>query len=51
LRGAVGELTVDATNYMNAIYGETWQTTFESIVDEEFDGCTFYAPVTPEENI
>jgi hypothetical protein len=51
LRGAVGELTVDATNYMNAIYGETWQTTFESIVDEELDGCTFYAPVTPEENI
>ena len=49
LRGAVGELTVDASNYMNAIYGEAWDSNFISTSDENsFDGCTFYAPVTEE---
>ena len=54
LRGAVGEMTIDETNYMNAIYGEAWDSNFTSTVDEAFDGCTFYAPVTeetPEGNI
>ena len=50
LRGAVGEIKVDATNYMNAIYGEVWDSfSFESISENgDFDGCTFYTPVTPE---
>ena len=49
LRGAVGEITVDASNYMNAIYGEAWDSNFVSTSDENsFDGCTFYAPVTEE---
>ena len=53
LRGAVGEMNIDATNYMNAIYGEAWDANFESTVDEQFDGCTVYtAPVeTPEETL
>ena len=53
LRGAVGELTVDSSNYMNAIYGESWDANFKSTSDENgYDGCTFYAPVseTPEGN-
>jgi hypothetical protein len=50
LRGAVGSIKVDATNYMNAIYGDVWDSfSFESISENgDFDGCTFYAPVTPE---
>ena len=54
LRGAVGEMAINETNYMNAIYGEVWDSNFESTVDEAFDGCTFYAPATeetPEGNI
>ena len=52
LRGAVGEMTIDGSNYMNAIYGEAWDGNFTSTVDEAFDGCTFYNPVveTPEGN-
>ncbi len=48
LRGATAELKVDATNYMNAIYGEPWDINFTSTSDSEFDGCTFYAPATEE---
>ena len=49
LRGAVGEITVDTSNYMNAIYGEAWDSNFVSTSDEnDFDGCTFYAPATEE---
>ena len=50
MRGAVGKINIDATNYMNAIYGEVWDSfSFESISENgDFDGCTFYAPVTPE---
>ena len=48
LRGAVGEITVDATNYMNAIYGEAWDANFESTSEEAFDGCTLYAPAQEE---
>jgi hypothetical protein len=52
LRGAVGEIKVDATNYMNAIYGEGWSSDFTSTSDNDFDGCTFYTPAseTPEGN-
>jgi hypothetical protein len=39
---------------MNAIYGEAWDSAFESTSNENaFDGCTFYSPVqeeTPEGN-
>jgi hypothetical protein len=46
LRGAVGNLTVDETNYMSAIYGETWDAeNFESVVEgKPFDGCVLYVP-------
>ena len=52
LRGAVGEINVDANNYMNAIYGGAWDINFKSTTDTDFDGCTLYAPVqeTPEGN-
>ena len=44
-------VNVDATNYMNSIYGDIWASNFESIVDEPYDGCVFYDPnaVAPEE--
>ena len=49
LRGATGELKVDATNYMNAIYGEPWDVNWTSTSDEkEFDGCFLYVPATEE---
>ena len=50
LRGATGELKVDATNYMNAIYGEPWDVNnWTSTSDEkEFDGCILYVPATEE---
>ena len=50
LRGAVGEMKVDATNYMNAIYGESWNADSWTSISEngDFDGCTFYAPVQEE---
>jgi hypothetical protein len=49
LRGAVGEININETNYMNAIYGEAWDSTFESTSDENgFDGCVFYAPAQEE---
>jgi hypothetical protein len=54
LRGAVGEMTIDTSNYMNAIYGEAWDSANWTSTSNEndFDGCTFYSPAqeTPEEN-
>ena len=51
LRGAVGEIKVDETNYMHAIYGEPWAAeNFSSISDNgDYDGCTLYVAPTPEE--
>jgi hypothetical protein len=50
LRGAVGEMKVDATNYMNAIYGESWNADSWTSISEngDFDGCTFYTPAQEE---
>ncbi len=50
LRGAVNEIKVDATNYMNAIYGEAWDAFNWTSISEngEFDGCTFYNPAPAE---
>ena len=49
LRGAVGELNVNESNYQNAIYGEGWDSSWGSISENgTFDGCTFYAPVVEE---
>ena len=50
LRGAVGEIKIDGTNYMNAIYGESWDSGSWISTSEngEFDGCTYYAPVSEE---
>ena len=43
---AVEVRNVDATNFMNAIYGELWSNeAFESIVaDKPYDGCELYVP-------
>ncbi len=51
LRGAVGEMNIDATNFANAIYGESWNPdSYVSISEEgDFDGCTLYVAPTPEE--
>ena len=52
LRGAVDYYKVDENNYHKLIYGETWTNKFFSVLDEPYDGCTFYvAPTeeTPEE--
>ena len=49
LRGAIDKYTVDATNYMHFIYGETWLPTFVSVLsDSEFDGCVLYVPAVEE---
>ena len=54
LRGAVGNITVDQTNYMQAIYGEGWADDAESVSDKPYDGCILYVPApevpeTPED--
>ncbi|MBE6197781.1 MAG: hypothetical protein E7141_03780 [Rikenellaceae bacterium] len=49
LRGAVGEIKINETNYMQAIYGVSWDDTYESVVEgKSFDGCTFYVPAKEE---
>jgi hypothetical protein len=50
LRGATGEIKVDESNYMNAIYGEPWNNAFSSIsTNGAYDGCTLYGAPTTEE--
>ena len=50
LRGAVTNIVVDETNYMQAIYGENWADDAVSISDKPYDGCILYvpAPEVPE---
>ncbi len=51
LRGATGEINVNESNYMNAIYGEPWDSAnFITISDKgDYDGCTLYVAPTTEE--
>ena len=49
LRGASNKFTVDETNYHHLIYGETWLSTYTSVLaDKEYDGCTLYVAPTVE---
>ena len=52
LRGSVDEIAVDETNYMRAIYGNTWDLEYISTdATLPYDGCVYYvpAPEVPEQ--
>ena len=47
LRGSVDEIVVDESNYMRAIYGDTWALEFVSTdATLPYDGCVLYVPAT-----